>query len=215
MLVYPAKNSTQQQLAVKTGIVSSNAYEFPKRIFMHRYTTTAIVLHWLIALLIVGTFTLGLVMTDIPGLTPTKLKYFSWHKWAGVTVLGLAALRLLWRLFRHPPAYADEMPAWQRGAAHGLHWLLYGLMFAVPLSGYFYSLAAGVPVVYFGVLELPVLIGADPALKALLKDVHYWLTMLLAGLVGVHVAAAFKHLLVDRDGVMARMLPFSTAKEHR
>ena len=182
---------------------------------MHRYTTTAIVLHWLIALLIIGTFTLGLVMTDIPGLTPTKLKYFSWHKWAGVTVLGLAALRLLWRLFRHPPAYADEMPAWQRGAAHGLHWLLYVLMFAVPLSGYFYSLAAGVPVVYFGVLDLPVLIAADPALKAVLKDVHYWLNMLLALLVGVHVAAAFKHLLVNRDGVMGRMLPLTTRKEFR
>lgn len=180
---------------------------------MHRYTTTAILLHWTIALLIVGTFTLGLVMTDIPGLTPTKLKYFSWHKWAGITVLGLATLRLLWRLFRHPPAYADDMPTWQRGAAHGLHWLLYVLMFAVPLSGYFYSLAAGVPVVYFGVYELPVLIAADPALKLVLKDVHYWLNMLLAGLVGVHVAAAFKHLLVDRDGVMGRMLPFSTSRK--
>lgn len=174
---------------------------------MQRYTIPAIVLHWLIAVLIVGTFTLGLVMTDIPGITPAKLKYFNWHKWAGVTVLALAALRLLWRLLRHPPRYADDIPAWQRGAAHGLHWLLYMLMFAVPLSGYFYSLASGYPVVWFGVVELPVLIGPDPALKILLKDVHYWLNMLLAALVGLHVAAAFKHLLVDRDGVMARMLP--------
>ncbi|WP_020656442.1 cytochrome b [Massilia niastensis] len=180
---------------------------------MRRYTTTAILLHWLIALLIIGTFTLGLVMTDIPGLTPTKLRYYSWHKWAGVTVLGLAALRLLWRLANHPPAYADEMPAWQRGAAHGLHGLLYVLMFAVPLSGYFYSLASGVPVMYFGVLDLPVLIAPDPALKAILKDVHYWLNMLLATLVGVHVAAALKHLIVDRDGVMQRMLPISTSQE--
>lgn len=177
---------------------------------MHRYTIPAIVLHWLIALLIVATFTLGLVMTDMPGITPTKLKYFNWHKWAGVTVLLLATLRLLWRLLRHPPAYADDMPAWQRGAAHGLHWLLYILMFAVPLSGYFYSLASGYPIVWFGVVELPVLMGPDPALKGVLKDVHYWLNMLLAGLVGLHVAAAFKHLFVDRDGVMARMLPFST-----
>ena len=57
---------------------------------MQRYSLPAIVLHWLIAFLIIGTFTLGLVMTDIPGLTPTKLRYFSWHKWAGVTVLALA-----------------------------------------------------------------------------------------------------------------------------
>lgn len=180
---------------------------------MQRYTTTAIVLHWLIALLIVGTFTLGLVMTDIPGLTPTKLKYFSWHKWAGVTVLLLATLRLLWRLAKRPPAYPATMPRWQQGAAHGLHHLLYVLMFAVPLSGYFYSLAAGVPVVYFGLFELPVLIEADAGLKPVLKDVHYWLNMLLAGVVGLHVAAALKHALVDRDGTMRRMLPFSTTQE--
>ena len=182
---------------------------------MQRYSTTAIVLHWLIALLIIGTFTLGLVMTDIPGLTPAKLHYYSWHKWAGVTVLALAALRLLWRLATGAPAYPATMPAWQRRAAHGLHALLYLLLFAVPLSGYFYTLAAGVPVVYFGLVKLPVLIGPDPALKPVLKAVHYWLNMFMAGIVGLHVAAALKHLLVDRDGIMQRMLPFSTSQETR
>ena len=177
---------------------------------MQRYSLPAIVLHWLIALLIIGTFTLGLVMTDIPGLTPTKLRYFSWHKWAGVTVLLLATLRLLWRLRRTPPAYPPAMPAWQGRAAHGLHGLLYVLMFAVPLSGYFYSLAAGVPVVYFGLFPLPVLMEADPALKPVLGALHYWLNMGLAALVAIHVLAAMKHVLIDRDGIMGRMLPFST-----
>ena len=177
---------------------------------MQRYSSTAIALHWLIAVLIIGTFTLGLVMTDIPGLTPTKLRYFSWHKWAGVTILLLAALRLLWRLRSAPPAYPATMAAWQRRAAHALHGLLYLLMFAVPLSGYFYSLAAGVPVVYFGLFPLPVLIEADQALKPVLGALHYWLNMLLASLVSLHVLAALKHLLVDRDGIVQRMLPFST-----
>lgn len=177
---------------------------------MQRYTNTAIALHWLIAVLIIGTFALGLMMTDIPGLTPTKLRYFSWHKWAGVTVLLLAVLRLLWRLVNHAPPYPAAMPAWQKSAAHALHGLLYVLIFAVPLSGYFYTLAAGVPVVYFGLFELPVLIQPDPALKAVLKEVHYWLNMLMAGLVGMHVAAALKHLVVDRDGIMQRMLPSFT-----
>lgn len=176
---------------------------------MQRYSSIAIALHWLIALLIVATFTLGLVMTDIPGLTPTKLRYFSWHKWAGVTVLALAALRLLWRLRSKPPAYPNAMAPWQRRAAHLLHGLLYVMMFAVPLSGYFYSLAAGVPVVYFGLFQLPVLIDADPALKPVLKALHYWLAMGMASLVALHVLAAFKHLLIDRDGIMGRMLPFS------
>ncbi|HEX9174476.1 MAG TPA: cytochrome b [Telluria sp.] len=182
---------------------------------MQRYTTTAIALHWLLAVLIVGAFTLGLVMTDIPGLTPTKVRYYSWHKWAGVTVLALAALRLLWRLGHRAPAYPASMPGWQRGVAHALHGLLYILLFAVPLSGYFYSLASGVPVVYFGVLPLPVLIDADPALKPVLKALHYWLNMVLAGSVGIHVAAALWHQLVVRDGVMQRMLPFSTSQENQ
>lgn len=172
-----------------------------------RYTITAIVFHWLIAVLIVGAFIMGLVMTDIPGITPTKLKYYSWHKWAGVTVLALAALRLLWRLSHRAPPYAASMPAWQKGAAHGLHGMLYLLMFAVPLSGYLYTLSAGIPVVYFGLFELPVIMAADPELKPLLKGVHYWLNMGLAGAVGLHLAAALKHQFIDRDGVLKRMLP--------
>jgi cytochrome b561 len=175
-----------------------------------RYTTTAIALHWLIAALIIGTFTLGLVMTDIPGFSPTKLRYYAWHKWAGVTVLLLAVLRLLWRLKNRPPALPQTMPAWQRGAAHGLHHLLYVLIFAVPLSGYFYTLAAGFPVVYFGLFQLPVLIAKNPALADTLKIVHYWLTMLLAALVTLHVLAALKHQMIDRDGTMRRMLPGRT-----
>ncbi|MFZ3290476.1 MAG: cytochrome b [Telluria sp.] len=174
---------------------------------MQRYTSTAVLLHWLIALLVIAGFSMGLVMTDIPGITPTKLKYYSWHKWIGVTVLALAALRLLWRARHAPPPYPASMQGWEKSAAHGLHALLYVLIFAVPLSGYFYTLAAGVPVVYLGLFQLPVLIEPNPALKPVLKQVHFWLTMLLAGAVAVHVAAALKHQFIDRDGVFKRMLP--------
>lgn len=174
---------------------------------MQSYTTTAKILHWLIALLIVAAFTMGLVMVDIPGFTPTKLKYFSWHKWLGVTVLALAAIRLLWRLRNRPPAHPAGMPAWQLKAADYTHVLLYVLMFAVPLSGYLYTTAAGVPVVYLGLFPIPAAFEADTALKALLKPVHYWLNMGLAALVFMHVAAALKHHFVDRDEVLKRMLP--------
>jgi len=174
---------------------------------MERYTKTAILLHWLIALLIIAAFALGLTMTNIPGLTPTKLKYFSWHKWLGVTVLGLACLRLLWRLTHAAPAYPVQMPRWQQGAAHALHLLLYILIFAIPVSGYLYSLAAGIPVVYLGVLPLPVVIDPNPELKPLLKLVHYWLNMTLLAAVCLHVLAALKHQFIDRDGVLRRILP--------
>ena len=164
-------------------------------------------LHWLTALLIVSGFALGVTMVDIPGLTPTKLKYFSWHKWIGITVLGLACVRLLWRLPPPAPAYPDAMPAWQKKAASGLHHLLYVLIFAVPISGYFYSLAAGVPVVYLGVIPLPVLIESNQELKPILKTVHYILNMTLLAGVGLHVLAALKHHFIDRDGLLKRMLP--------
>jgi cytochrome b561 len=172
-----------------------------------RYTTIAILFHWLIALMIIGSFTMGLVMTDMPGISPTKLKYYSWHKWAGVTILGLATLRLLWRLSHPAPAYPAIMPGWQKTSADLLHGLLYVFMFAVPLSGYFYTLSAGYPVVYFGLFELPLLIDKSDELKPVLKSLHYWLNMGLAASVALHVAAALKHHFIDRDGILKRMLP--------
>lgn len=174
---------------------------------MLHYSRFAVLLHWLIALLIISAFALGVTMVDIPGITPTKLRYFSWHKWLGVTVLGLAGVRILWRLTHPAPAYPDGIPDWQKTAAHGLHGLLYVLMFAIPVSGYFYSLAAGVPVVYLGVFPLPVFIEANDVLKPILKQLHYALNMSLLALVAAHVAAALKHVFIDRDGIFRRMLP--------
>ena len=173
---------------------------------MQRYTKPAMLLHWLTALLIIAAFFLGLTMVDIPGFTPTKLKYFSWHKWMGVTVLGLAVLRVLWRKANRPPPPLP-MPAWQHMAAEGMHYLLYVLIFAVPVSGYFYTYAAGVPVVYLGLWQMPAVIAPNPELKPVLKTVHYVLTMTLAAAVVAHVLAALKHHFIDRDATLKRMLP--------
>ncbi|MDR6375911.1 MULTISPECIES: cytochrome b [Paraburkholderia] len=173
-----------------------------------RYHSAAIALHWLIAVLIVGGFYLGWIMTDIPGFTPTKLKYFSWHKWIGVTVLMLAVARVLWRATHRAPALDSATPAWQKAAAHVVHGLLYLLMLAIPVSGYLYSSAAGIQVVYLGIVPLPTFIGPDPALKATLRTVHVLLNYTLLALVAMHVLAALKHQFVDRDGLLARMIPF-------
>lgn len=174
---------------------------------MPRYTKTAMLLHWLIALLIIATFFLGLSMVAIPGFSPTKLKYFSWHKWMGVTVLMLAVLRVLWRATHTPPAKLASIPDWQHKIAEGMHYLLYILIFAVPISGYLYSYAAGVPVVYLGLWQMPAPIAPDPELKATLKTVHYVLTMTMAAAVVAHALAALKHHFIDRDVTLKRMLP--------
>jgi cytochrome b561 len=174
---------------------------------MQRYTKTAILLHWLTALLIIAAFFLGLTMVDIHGITPTKLKYYSWHKWLGVTVLGVAAVRLLWRKANIPPPPLASIPAWQHKAAEGMHYLLYFFIFAVPVSGYLYTYAAGVPVVYLGLFQLPAIIGPNAELKPILKTVHYVLTMTMAAAVVAHALAALKHHFIDRDITLKRMLP--------
>lgn len=174
---------------------------------MQRYTKTAMLLHWLTALLIIAAFFLGLVMVDIHGITPTKLKYYAWHKWLGVTVLAIACLRVLWRATHKPPPALASIPAWQHLAAEGMHYLLYFLIFAVPVSGYFYTSAAGVPVVYLQLFQIPALIEPNTELKPILKTVHYVLTMTMAAAVVAHALAALKHHFLDRDATLKRMLP--------
>lgn len=172
------------------------------------YTPTAVAFHWVIALLIAGAFTIGWIMTDIPGFTPQKLRYFSWHKWIGVTVFALALARIVWRLAHPAPALPGHMSGWQRAAAHAVHGLLYVLMIAVPVTGYLYSSAANVPVVYLGLVPLPRIIAPDPTLKEWLKTAHIALDYGLAAFIAAHVLAALKHQWIDRDGLLARMIPF-------
>jgi cytochrome b561 len=171
-----------------------------------RYATPTIILHWLVALLIVAAFVLGTIMTDMR-ISPTKLQYYSYHKWLGVTVLGLVALRLITRLLTQAPAYPAHMSELQKKVANGTHVFLYFLMFAVPLSGYVYTCAAGYPVVYLGLIELPSIIAPAPELKHTLKEVHEILSNLMLFTVLLHIAAAVKHQVIDKDGLMRRMMP--------
>ena len=175
-----------------------------------RYTLPAIALHWLLAAGLIGLLVFGWYMVDLP-FSPTKLKYYNWHKWAGVTILLLSVLRLLWRMKHRPPALprtmAAAMPRWQQLAHHGVHHVLYALFFAVPLIGWAYSSAAGFPIVWFGVWQLPDFVAANPALAEAIKPWHMIPAYTLAALIALHIAAALKHQLIDRDGLLRRMLP--------
>ena len=175
-----------------------------------RYTRTAMLLHWLMGIALVTLFGVGLYMADLP-FSPQRLKLYNWHKWAGVSILVLSLLRLVWRLVHRPPHLPERvqkaMPRWQQLAHHGAHHLLYLLFFAVPLLGWAYSSAAGFPIVFLGLWQLPDFIAASPELADALKPLHKLSAFAMAALVAVHVAAALKHHFVDRDGLLLRMLP--------
>jgi cytochrome b561 len=185
-----------------------------------RYTSTAIALHWLVALLIFAGFGLGITMTEM-SFGPQKLKFYSWHKWIGITVFALVAVRLVWRLMHTPPAYPPSMPAWQQTVAHASHWLMYVLFFLIPLSGWLFSSAKGFQTVYLGVLPLPdllsketgeiILSATDPenpfTVAELIRLFHKGMNLTLLGLVIAHVGAALKHHFIDRDDILKRMMP--------
>lgn len=137
------------------------------------------------------------------------MQYYSWHKWVGVVVLTLSALRLLNRLLSPPPALPEAieaaMPRWQRFAHHATHLALYLLFFAVPLTGWAFSSAAGFPIVLFGALPLPDFVPVSESLAEVLKELHEISALSMAALVLLHMAGALKHQFVDRDGLMNRM----------
>ena len=187
-----------------------DASRLPAAAAASAYGVVAIVLHWLLAALIVAAFLIGLSMVDLP-FSPQRFRFFNWHKWLGIAVLMLSAARLLWRAER-PSAAADS----GRHAAPGrsprfavTHLAFYGLFFVVPLTGWAYTSAVGVPVVFLGWLPLPDFVPRDKALgEELLKPAHAVASYLLAAIVVVHVAAALKHHFSTRDGLLVRMWPW-------
>ncbi len=170
-----------------------------------RYDGVAQALHWVVVVLIVTAFGVGLWMVDLPLLQ--RLRVVPLHKSIGVVIFFLVVVRLAWRWTHPAPALPYSMPAWERHAARVTHWLLYVLMIAVPLSGWLMSGALGIATVPFGLARLPDLIARDRELGETLKIVHFALNKTLLALIAMHAAAALKHYFVDRDGVLERMLP--------
>ncbi len=180
-----------------------------------RYSGISILLHWLMVAGILAATVMAVYMVGIAGITPTKLRLFNYHKWLGVCLWFLVLLRLMWRWKNPPPPLPDSMPDWQRYAAAIGHAGLYVLMLIIPVLGYFYSLAAGYPVVLFGQWPLPVLMGADPELKEWFKSAHRFANRALWLILLAHVGAALKHAFLDRDGIMHRMLPWGDVTGRR
>ena len=168
------------------------------------YTRTARLLHWLTAGLLVGLVGLGVTMTRwIPD--EQKIRVYSWHEWIGVTVFALTAFRLLWTM-SHPPPPISLSPA-ERIARRVVHSAIYVVLLTQPIVGWIMSCAFDFPVVYLGIIPLPVIVEANPELAARMQRIHDLLALVLVGLVALHLGAIANHHLFRRDGIMRRMLP--------
>ncbi|OIR15626.1 hypothetical protein GALL_39500 [mine drainage metagenome] len=173
-----------------------------------RYTLLAIVLHWVFAFLVIGMLFLGYYMVDLPKGTPNRAFYFNLHKSFGVLAGVLILLRLYWRL-THPVALLSTgIQRWTDKAAWWNHRLLYLCMVLQPATGYLSSSFNKYGVKFFGV-ALPSWGWENAQLRDLFMNFHHLISILLVALIVIHVLAAFKHLLLDKDQVLQRMLPWS------
>lgn len=169
-----------------------------------RYTTVAVVLHWLVAALVVAQFTFGWWMVGIPKDPPgMRANAFNLHKSVGLTILALMLVRIAWRLAHKPPAL-PAMPQWQAMLARTVHVGLYVLLIALPLTGYIGSAFSGYPVKFFG-WTLPSWAPKDVAVKDWMSAAHLAIGWALAVAFTLHLAGALKHALLDRDGLLRRM----------
>ena len=186
-----------------------------------RYTRIAMLLHWTVALLIIVNIALGLGASLLPPsiLSDTDARFVvDMHKSIGITVLGLAMVRVLWRLTHRPPPLPNVFPGWERAMAHAAHIALYVLIFALPLSGWMHDSAwadaASHPMHLFGLVPWPrigFLMHLDPGLKEQLHTqlgtLHTACGYALYVVLALHILGALKHQWIDRHPVLGRMLP--------
>lgn len=173
-----------------------------------RYGAVAIALHWLMALLLILLILLGLYMVSQPdaGFDKKKITLILLHKEYGMLALALAALRLAWRVGNVLPALVTSLPNWQKVAARFVHLSFYGLMFALPVSGWLMSSAAGIPAYFFG-SSLPDFIAADDHSFRALIGIHKWLSFALIACLLVHAGAALRHHFMLKDDTLKKILP--------
>jgi cytochrome b561 len=167
--------------------------------------------HWIIALAILGNGTFGLLM-DLAHSPMQKINWLALHKSIGLTVLALVLLRILWRWGDGRPR-EEPAPRWQQWSAHLVHGVLYVLIVALPLSGWWFNSVTGKPLQWFKLFNLPALAAKNDDLRHFAHAVHEYLFWFLLLVLVAHVGAALKHHVFDRDNVLRRMLPFGRPRD--
>jgi cytochrome b561 len=174
-----------------------------------RYGLISRLLHWVMAVMILTMIGVGIYMTGIDKGDPLRPQLFALHKATGVTLLALAVIRILWILTSRPPLLPRVLGRWEIILAKATTGLLYLLMLLTPIVGYLMSNAAGRSISYFGLFDLPMVIGKQQELQEVLGEIHEFLAFSILALVSLHVVGALKHRLIDKDpeaDVLKRML---------
>jgi cytochrome b561 len=168
-------------------------------------------LHWIIVLMIITQYVLAKAADDMP-LGLHKFETLARHKSIGITILGLAVIRLLWRWMNPTPELPSTLKPYERVLARVTHIALYVFLFAQPLTGWIMSNAENFPVSYFGWFTLPDLVAPDKDFGHFMEDVHETIFKCMLAIATLHVAAAFKHHFWLKDDVLKRMLPFGSTR---
>ena len=169
------------------------------------YGWPSIVFHWLGAIFIIGLFALGLYMVDLSYYDELYNQAPHWHESLGIVFFVLLLARFVWRALNPKPEPISSH-AWQRNLARYIHHLMYLLMFAIAISGYLISTADGRAVKLFDWLSVPAVTDDIHNLAIISGNIHYWLSIAIIALTVLHIAAAIKHHLIDKDQTLIRMI---------
>ena len=170
------------------------------------YGWLAIVMHWLVAVAVIGLFSLGFWMVELSYYDDWYRRAPDIHRSIGVLLFAVVVLRLVWRWVNPSPRPLPNHKRWEVVSAHLAHLLLYVLMFVAMISGYLITTADGSSIRVFGWFEVPSVTGQIKGMEDVAGTIHYWATWALVALAGVHALAALKHHLIDRDDTLRRML---------
>ena len=175
------------------------------------FNKVAIVFHGVMGLLMITAIGLALVMTEMDN-APEKYELYGIHKSIGIIVLVLFLPRLLWRFKSGHPGKMPTHKTWEKHASNAASWALYILMFAMPLSGWIMSSAGGHGVSVFGLIDIPAIVEKNKELGGLFHDAHELMGKILQILIVLHVLGALKHLVIDKDLTLYRMVPLPFLK---
>ena len=176
-----------------------------------RYSTGAIILHWLIAIAVIVNWRIAGAAEHLQPAEKSAL--MANHKALGITILILTLLRLAWRFVKTPPPLASTLKPWEVKLAKTVHVIFYVLLIGLPLGGWLGNSFFGQGVNVFGLFTLPALpVGENRGIGGGIFEVHATLGTVMLFLIALHVLGALKHQFMDKDGNLFRMLPFGTSK---